>query len=309
MSRTLHVIDQVGETAQAVVLRLSVDAARFETHGNTDQHAWLLFGGEATRHAARAIGLRDEQFRLLPKPTGLHRLLPPALATPKRLMTQAHRVVCWTEGATQIASLLGCAHVVRRVDDATLCPFAKRIITQAHGEAGASQASGRQALRKRWGVEPGATVIALLGDRFDEVDVGAAMMTMVLMHDALCPLQPDRAAVRLLCHPLAKRRGEAAVFSELRGVEALFVQDAQVAMPWSVLAGCDVAIAPVPSEAGLSTLWASEMGVPVVTPSDRRLPMLESLEHLIISRSSEPKDLADALTNWSRAQASQATLC
>lgn len=305
MIRTLHVIDQVGETAQAVVLRLSVDAARLEKQGDAHQHAWLLFGGQATRDAARAIGLRDEQFRLLPRPTGLHRVIPPALALPKRLMSQAHRVVCWTEGAAQIASMIGCAHVVRRVDDATLCPFAKSIITQVHDGAAASVIEDRNSLRERWGVEPGTMVVALLGDRFDEVDTSAALMAVVLTYEALRALQPEQAEVRLLCHPLAKRRTDAALFGELLSLDQLMIQDAQVAMPWSVLAGCDVALAPVPSEAELSMLWADAMGVPVVTPGDRRLPMLESLEHLIISRSSEPKDLADALTNWARAQASQ----
>ena len=51
MTRTLHVIEQAGETAQAVVLKLSVDAVRHEAQSDDDQHAWLLFGGEPMRDA------------------------------------------------------------------------------------------------------------------------------------------------------------------------------------------------------------------------------------------------------------------
>lgn len=308
MSRTLHIIDQPGQTAEAAVLRLSVDAARQEQQGNHDQHAWLLFGAEATRDAAIAAGLREEQCRLLPKPIGIHRLMPAALATPKRLMAQAHRVVCWTEGAAQIASMLGCAHVRRRINDATLCPVARNIISQAHPESTASHATDRGTLRERWGVEEETTVVALLGDRFDQIDASAALMAVVLTHEALRASQPGRAEVRLLCHPLARRRADATVFGELLSLDRLVIQDAHVAMPWSVLPGCDVALAPVPSEAGLSILWAQAFGVSVVMPGDSQLAMFDAHEHIIASRSSEPKALADALTIWSESQSPQPTL-
>lgn len=307
MSRTLHVIDQPGDAAEAVVLRLSVDAARLETQCDRDQHAWLLFGGEATRDAARAVGLRDDLYRLLPKPAGLHRLMPAGLAAPKRLMGHANRVVCWTEGASQIASLLGCAHVVRRIADATLCHFSQSMIMQANADV-ASQASDRDALREQWGIDVDTTVVALLGDRVDRIDASAALMAVVLTHEALRASQPDHAEVRLLCHPLTRRRADAALFGELLSLDRLLIQDAQVGMPWSVLAGCDAALAPIPTEAGLSILWADAMKVPVVTPSDRLLPLLDELEHIFPSRSSKPKELADALTNWAQSQSPQTIL-
>lgn len=305
MSRTLHVIDQPGDVAQALVLRLSIDAARLEATGESDQHAWLLFGGEATRDAAQSLGLRETQYRLLPKPAGLHRLMPAALATPKRLMEQAHRVVCWTEGASQIASLIGCAHAVRQIEDTTLCSFAQGIIAQSTNATTATPASDRIRLRERWGVDDDTTVIALLADRFDQFDAGAAMMAVVLTHEALQASQSDRAALRLLCHPLTKGRADAAVFGELLSLDHLLLQDAEIGTPWSALAGCDAGLAPIPREAGLSMLWADAMGVPVVTPRDAGIPLLKELRHLVPSRGAQPKQLADALTNWSRAQASQ----
>ncbi|MFK7788128.1 MAG: hypothetical protein AB8C95_01375 [Phycisphaeraceae bacterium] len=298
MSRTLHVIDQPGEAAEAAVLRLSIDAVKQDEQNSTNQHAWLLFGGQVTRDAARALGLRDEQFRLHPEPTGLHQLLPAALAQPKQLMAQAHRVVCWTEGATQIASLLDCAHVARQIHNATLCPFAKRVITQAHDSSDHSAQIDRESRRKQWGVKEGATVIALLGDRFDQINASAAMMTIASAYEALCATQPERADVHLLCHPLAHGRADAAELSRLLGIDHLLIQDEAIATPWSVLRACDIALALLPDEVGLSMLWAEAMGVPMITPRDVRVPMLETLKQVIPARSTKPRDLADALTRW-----------
>ena len=302
MTRVLHVIDQPGQVPEAAVLKLSVDSVRLEAASNPDQHAWLLFGGQAMRDAAHVVGLRDGQFLLLPKPVGVYRWLSAALAKPKELMDQAHRVVCWTSGAAQIASRFGCAHVVRRVDDASLSPFARRIIAKANADLAASQTVLRDRLRGQWDAEEQTFVVALLGDRFDAVDALVALIAVISAHESLVASQPDCAEVRLLCHPLAKRRADAARLGELLSFDRIMVQDAQVAMPWSVLPGCDIALTPNPSEAGLSILWAQAAGVPVLVPGDRRLAMLDELEHRVAARSSAPKDLADALANWAQSR-------
>lgn len=308
MNRTLHVIDQPVQTAEAAVLRLSVDAVIQQNPSQGEQHAWLLFGGQTTRDAAHAVGLEDNQFCLLPRPVGLHKLIPAALVKPKQIMARSHRVVCWTEGAAQIASLLCCANVVRRIHHATHCPTAQRIITQAHQTLRCNQSPDRATLRERWGVEQGTTVIALIGDRFDRIDASAAMMAIALTHEALHAIEPELEDVRLLCHPLAKRRGEAAELSGLLKLDHLLIQDASINMPWSVLAGCDAALVLNPSESGLSILWVQAMGVPIVSPQDERLPTLNTLSQFVPARSTKPRDLADAVTQWLRTNATaQAT--
>jgi len=309
MSRTLHVIDQPGPIAEAAVLRLSLDSARLDAEGQTDQHAWLLFGGEATRDTAHAIGLHDEQFRLFPEPAGLHRLIPATLAQPRRFMNQAHRVVCWTEGATQIASLIGCAHVVRRVEHAGLCDFAQGIIAQAQRAPTDPMQPSRASLRERWGVEEKTTVIALIGDRFDQIDASAAMMSVALTHEALRAVKPGRADIRLLCHPLTQRRSDASELGGLLKMGHLLIQDDGVSMPWSVLPGCDAALAINPREAGLSILWSQAMVVPIFAPREKQLPMLETLSACFPIRSTKPSDMADALTDWVSAHATQPTYC
>lgn len=309
MSRTLHVIDQPGEIAESAVLRLSMDVARDDRQRNAaSQHAWLLFGEQATRDAARALGLRDQQFQLFAKPTGLKKILPAAMAKPRQQMASAHRVVCWTEGASQIASLVGCAHVVRHTDKATLCAFAKHIITQTHREAQQADECDREVRRKRWGVDSNTAVVALLGDRFDQIDASAAMMTVASAYEALQATMPSRADLRLLCHPLTKRRADATELGRLLSQDHLLIQDEAIAMPWSMLHACDLALAPMPSDAGLSMLWAEVMGVPVIVPVIDRMPMIESLEQAMTARSSKPCDLADALTQWASTRALEAAM-
>jgi len=232
----------------------------------------------------------------------LHKWLPAALAKPRQLLAQAHRVVCWTQGASQIASLVGCAHAKRQVHHATLCPLAQHIIAQAHQAADKPAPIDRDTLRKQWGVEQDTTVVALIGDRFDQINASAAMMTIALTHEALRATQPDRADVRLLCHPLVKGRADAAELCRLLSVDHLLIQDEAVALPWSVLHACDVALAALPQEAGLSMLWAQAMGVPIIATKDHRLPMLEALPQTVPARSRKPRDLADALTRWATHQ-------
>lgn len=298
MMRILHVIDQQGDVAPAALLRLSADVAHHEHLEQGGAHAWLLLGGESMRDAAYAVGLSPDEFILMPRPIGMRKFLAAFAGRTRQLMAQANRVVCWTEGASQLASVLGCAHAIRRVSDATLCPLARDVITQASGSIVAHNAVDRELLRQRWGFKEQTRVIALIGDHFDQLDMRAAIMAMAFTHEALRAAQPDHSDIRLLCHPLTRRRAEASLFSELLHCDELLFQDAEIAMPWSVLPGCDLALAPWPESAGLSMLWAEAMGVPILTPRDASLPLLEEMNYVVYSRSNKPKDLADALTNW-----------
>ena len=299
MIRCLHVIDQPTVVGEALTLRLSVDAAHEESRHNAEaRHAWLLIGGEATRDAAYAAGLTDEQFCLSPMPRGLHRLMPRSMHKAEQLMSQAHRVVCWTEGASEVASLLGCAKVARRCEQAALTPFAKHLIDTTCDRDVSSKAANRAAIRERWGVDDDTIVIALLADRVDAIDSSAALLATVFTHEVLRASDSPSSDVRLLCHPDAWRRIDAATLSEQLHFPELLMQDAGLSAPWSVLAGCDVALAPKPSEAGLSILWANAMGVPVVAAPDARLPLLSELEQVLLASSGSPRHLANALTQW-----------
>lgn len=247
------------------------------------------------RDAAYAAGLRDGQFTLLPKPIGLHRIWPAACRIPRRLIDEAHRVVCWTEGASQIVSLLGCAHVVRKVEAAACTPFAQQVITASHTSA-STEVKTRSMLRERWRVGPDTIVLALLADEVERGDAGSAMMAVALAHEACRATQPGFAELRLLCHPLARQRMQASQLSELLGMDRLLIQDAAIASPWSSLAGCDAGIAPCAEDAGLSILWAQAWGLPTFVPEHGSWSARGFSSRIVSARSGLPRDLADAIT-------------
>ncbi|MGB0768586.1 MAG: hypothetical protein ACPGYV_12875 [Phycisphaeraceae bacterium] len=299
MTRTLHLIDQPGALPEAMALRLSADAARQARRDRPSRRdAWLLFGGEPMQQAAIAAGLEPSDYRLLPMPTGLRKWLPGAMRSAARCVEQAQRVVCWTEGAAKIASMLNCAEAMRRVDLAKLGAQAKAVIDDAVAHGPSETLGDRDALRRQWGTDDHTVVVALLSDHLDRIDCRGAFLVLAYTREVLRACDPVPRDVRLLCHPLTPHRLEAAELSEMLQNAELILQDPRLATPWSVLAGCDAAIAPVPSDAGLSILWAEAMGVPTITALDDDLAVKDELRHIVPAESGSPKNLAHVLTNW-----------
>lgn len=306
MKRVLHLLDDADGTGEPLALRLSLDTA---LRGAPDErHAWLLLGGEAIRDAARGIGLDDHKVRLLPRPTGLGQWLPGACRRYAGLMGDADRVVCWTQGAAELAGRLGVGQAEPRFGQATLCGFAKGVIEGGLDDA-RDQSPGRAELRRRWGVDERVIVVALLADRPRRVNGRAALMCMAFAYEALTAARAECSDIRLLCHPWLARREEACELAELLQYPQLVMQDAQVLTPWRVLQGCDLALAPAPIHAGLSMLWADAMGVPVIAPGVPSLPAMDTLEHLMPATSGQAKRLADPMTRWALDHQHAAALC
>lgn len=294
MTRVLHVLDQPGQVGETLALRLSVDSARQEAPG-TDQHAWLLLGGEPMRDAARAVGLDDTQFRLLSIPKGFHHWVPGAQRSLQAVFNQADRIECWTVGSATLATRLGCHHAVPRFGQATLCDYARQTIDTA---ARQSPPQSRDALRERWGADEKTIIIALLADRPGQVDAREPLLATAFTHEILDAAKYERGDVRLLCHPQSHRRAQASELAYWLELPRLLMQDAALLSPWHVLAGCDVAFAPDPLNAGLSILWAQASGVHVVAPPEPKLPLLDELDNILNARGITAKQLTNPLTDW-----------
>ena len=321
MARVLHLLDEQADESAALALRLSADAARIDPQPH-DRHAWLLLGGESMRHAASAAGIDPACVRQMPRPSGLRKILPGANRALKALINQADRVECWTIGAATLAAQLGCPHARPRLGQATLCGFARGMIQEAvlnppplregPGE-GAELQSGcmqrRAELRKRWGVEPDTIVVALLADHPARVDAREAMMAVALTFETLAAAKVEQGDVRLLCHPLCKRRSQGNDLADQLSQPQLVLQDAGLLSPWRTLAGCDLAIAPQPRHAGLSILWASALGLPVIAGPEPCLPMLDQMSQVSLVPGSDAKHMAHRLTTWVFAQQPQPTPC
>jgi len=297
MMRTLHLLDQPGETGQTPTLKLSVDTA-CATAGDQNKHAWLLIGGQPIYDAARAVGLDDSRVRLEPRPEGVRRFLPGAMRRIKRVLEQADRVVCWTEGATQIAASLSCAHAKPAYSEVGINPTTKRVIDRAAEALDNKDTSMREALRQRWGVGPDTFVMALLADRPEQVDAREPLLAMAFTYEMLRSCKAQRRDVRLLCHPASRRRLDAAELAELLGFPAMLLQEAELLEPWYALRGCDIAIAPCPDLAPLSLMWASAMGLPILASAVPKLPGLDGLKSVRMTQGPAGKHLAHGMTTW-----------
>lgn len=313
-ARVLHVLDQPGDTPESLALRLSADDSRHNA-AEDETHAWLLLGGEAMRDAAHAAGIDDARLRLLPRPTRLQKVIPGAQRAILRLLEQAGRVECWTPGGATVATRLGCAHIVPRFGQATLCEYAKQVIDHAcsnpsplrerPGEGVESDLTDARALiRSRWGISDDTFIVALLADHPDQVDAREAWLAVAFVFETLAAAKAERGDVRLLCHPMSFRRAQADDLSDLLDQPQLVMQDARVLTPWQVLSGCDIALAPSPRAAGLSILWANAMGLPIIAPPEPMLPLLSELRHVTPAKSDAAKHLAYTLQSWVAAQQS-----
>lgn len=290
MTRVLHLLDQPEGYGDALTLQLSMQVAEAESNATDERHAWLLLGGQPMRDAADAAGLDRSSYRVLPMPRGLRRL--PFAARPiKQLLSRADRVECWTVGAASLATKIGCNHAVPRFGQATLCSFAKRIIDSA-AQAPSPDTPTRAELRQQWGVDEHAIVVALLADRPERIDGREMLLAGTFAYETLTAAKAQRNDVRLLCHPMMRRRLEATVLAELLHYPERIMQDANLLTPWRVLHACDIALAPDPLSAGLSMLWADALGLPVIAPQEPRLAALAELDHLIVCQSSAAKHMA-----------------
>lgn len=141
----------------------------------------------------------------------------------------------------------------------------------------------RARLRKRWNLQPGQCAIGLLGEPVRWLDAKAAVAALSLValsgHDMV-----------LLMHPAAQRRAAAERYAESLGIGHRELLEEELAEPWTVAAGLDVALLlsdettvdrprPLGSPLGVllggnrplrpmtgtqSLLWCAAAGVPVI---------------------------------------------
>lgn len=299
MSRILHVIDQPGETGPTLTLRLTADFARQAEQADGSQHAWLLLGGQTLRDAARSAGIEDAQVTVLPGPRPLR--IPGAMRRVKQVLMQADHVHCWSPSAASLVSGLGRLDAVSRFGQATLCSVSREIISDAYQAMFADQAAAqnlRHRARQRWGVPDQSPVFALLADRPERVNLSSLMLAMMFTHESLDAIDSPRRDVRLVVHPQTLGRMSAEQLAELLHFDEMVIQDAGLLTPWDSLAGCDMAIAPSPLDAGLSIAWADAMGRPIIASPEPRMPELAELPRVTFADGSQTKDLAKAMYDW-----------
>jgi len=105
-------------------------------------------------------------------------------------------------------------------------------------------ARGRASLREAWGIDPATDaktiVVALPSDPPGAADAVAAMAACRF---ALETVQADGFDIRLLVHPFQRRRLQAKQMLRSIGGLRMLIDEPRLAQPWTVLSGCDIALA------------------------------------------------------------------
>ena len=120
----------------------------------------------------------------------------------------------------------------------------------------------RDDIRHRWKVDAKTQVVALVSEPTSEADALRASVAANQTYEALKSRRGPEPRLRLLVHPRQYRRHAAQKTMEAFGSPAGIIQEGRLDSPWSVLPGCDAALALGGTSAGLQ--WAMASGVPVV---------------------------------------------
>lgn len=148
----------------------------------------------------------------------------------------------------------------------------------------------RAALRRGWGITDDTPVVALLSDPPAAADAWIAAMTVGLVRAA------SGGNMRLLLHPQQHRRARAQDHLD-RGPDAdLFIQDARLARPETVLAGCDAALF-LDDPAPRAARHAVAAALPVAAPDTpaHRAALAATRARVGFAPGGIPKKLADRL--------------
>ncbi|MEM7625651.1 MAG: hypothetical protein AAF333_08485 [Planctomycetota bacterium] len=147
----------------------------------------------------------------------------------------------------------------------------------------------RAEIRAAWNVEDHAPVVALLGDPPAAADASPAMTTIDLVGHA------TGRKLYLLVHPFQAGRDRTQTVLDAYRQPDRMVQDARLATPWRVLAGCDaVLMGRTPAVA--SARFAVAAGLPIVAPDKpSHREALADAERAYFAATAEPKRLAHQL--------------
>lgn len=271
--------------------------------------AALLLGGPELVEAAELAALRRVQA--LPLPWGRALAGLPTLARALR-GRRIDRLVCWSVASLAAAALLRPAtprtlvlihplgyealrwlhRLLRRpanrartrlviledaLDPAMVASLEARGV-EAHAlpmaiDLGRFEPASREEARRRWRL-PGedSRVVAVLADPPRAADAPRAVLVAGLAAETLATagrLWP----VTLLVHPSARgRRRAETLLASLHNHQVVIRLDPELACPWRVLPGCDVAMAVAPAGPSLSCAWARALGRTVIDAAAERSP-------------------------------------
>ncbi|MCE9590704.1 MAG: glycosyltransferase [Planctomycetes bacterium] len=295
--RVLHLIDDAGPQPSGTTLALLAES--LGRLGRTEQHV-LLLGGSSLGREAVAAGVTDAQR--VGVPWGRAVLGWPGATAALRRIGDVDLIHCWSIGAFTLASLarrrtpriltltttptaddvrwlrvlvgtgdagraviLAISSTIRRAVLSGGLPEERVHVLRPGLDMGRALRADRRALRESWGVESDdVKVVALLSDPPRAADAWYATMAVGLAEESYDLTRPGHPRLILLAHPDQHRRRRAEQVHRDVGRAGILIQEHRLTQPWSVLPGCDAALAVGDAGGGLSLLWAMASNIPIV---------------------------------------------
>ncbi len=262
--------------------------------------ASALWGYPAVRRAVRRMGPIDLVHAWSPGAARFaHRAMPrtPAVLSLTRPLHcgEAARVAAWHRARLASASRIVLHDPTwrRPLSDAGLPDDAVTVVHPAFDPALLSP--DRTAVRDAWGVVDGdALVVVMLDPSPLAADAARAALGVGLAAIGMAQ-GGDGRRCHLVMHPCQWRRGVAARVIDGFGAPGLVRQDARVASPWTVLAGCDAAL--VLGGGGPLLPWAMAAGVPLLAdPLGLAAEVLRDEEHALFTPGPDHRSIAHQFT-------------
>ncbi len=325
--RVLHLIEASSPQANAATLALL--ASGLEQLQAVDEQVVVLLGGDRLVRQAESVGIRGAVR--VGVPLGRAVLGWAAIRSWVRRLGRFDLVHCWSVGAVTLAAVQ--LPAVPRVLTLTVDPGRRtigwlRVLLRETGgrtavlpisatirgavlgggvlpdavhvlrpgiDRSRVDLSTRSALRAQWGAASDHNkVMALLGDPIESSDALAAGMAVIMADDSRATAGQR---LRLLVHPDQANRLRLQTMVRRLGQRQRVIQDAGLARPWSVLPGCDLALALGLQGGGLSLLWAMSAGVPIVGEATYAVSeIVEDHHSALLAQPDCPKHVAWRIT-------------
>lgn len=295
------------------------------------RHRVTVLGPSPVIDEARQLGL--PLAAAMGAPHGLATMAAPAIAGVLSREPSPDAVVCWSLGAMQAVRLISPKRPAtlcqttrpaprearrlaslmsrRRAPTAVVCfsPGTAETLVDAgclnEGlhvvrpgvEPGLLETSDRHALRRSWGVvDPETPVAIALTTPPLAADAERAGLALGMAAEAMGNPGSLRQSIRLLCHPHQLRRELAQRVLGDIDMPDLIVQEPQVATPWLVLPGVDVALVFGHHGDRLARAWAMTAGRPLVAgPRSGAMDDIRHEEHALLAKSHAPRDFAHCI--------------
>lgn len=207
--------------------------------------------------------------------------------------SQAHWARMFTREASASTTYLPISQTLgRSLKEGGVDPQAVHVLRPGI-DMGLVEHKNRQAIRDSLGAQPETILVGLFSDPPEVVNCVNAHMAVGLA-DQILRAKGIRAL--LVVHPQQKGVDRTMAAARELGLADTLVIDERVACPWSLLPGCDIALAMEDTSGGLPLLWAMAANTPIIGEANYAISeIVEDRHSALLAKPNIPKSITHRL--------------